>query len=63
VALQLVGWDTIYQNVRCADVFTITAPKRSDRRAVTHNCPHGVVDPTRFTGIAAGPSWQPLPKG
>jgi Tol biopolymer transport system component len=63
VALQLVGWDTIYQNVRCADVFTIAAPKRSDRRAVTHNCPHGVVDPTRFTGIAAGPSWQPLPKG
>jgi Tol biopolymer transport system component len=63
IALYYLLYDQIFQNVKCADTYSITAPRRSDRQAITHNCPKGQSNPTRFTGIAAGPSFQPLPQG
>ena len=62
VALSYLGWDSVFQNVKCADIFIGVAPgnPRQDFEFLTHNCDG---DPTRFTGLAAGPSWQPIPGG
>jgi TolB protein len=59
IALHFTEWDSIFQNVRCADVFTVAATTGQFTREVTHNC-----DPynSRFRGLAFLPSWQPIPR-
>jgi Tol biopolymer transport system component len=57
IALHFTEWDSIFQNLRCADVFTTKVAGHLDVREVTHNCdPHN----TRFRGLAFLPSWQPI---
>jgi Tol biopolymer transport system component len=59
VAFYGLGWDSIFQNVKCADIFTVAPPRQPGGFAsVTHNCDG---HPTRFTGLATWPSWQPMP--
>lgn len=62
VALYYLGWDSVFQNVRCADIYLGVAPgnPRQDFELLTHNCDG---NPTRFTGLATQPSWQPIPRG
>jgi Tol biopolymer transport system component len=63
VALYSLGYDSVHQNVKCGDIFNVTVPRRPWQPpvpSITHNCG---ADPirTRFTGLAADPSWQPIP--
>ena len=60
IALYGLGYDSIFQNVKCADIFTVTATRGYDRKAVTHNCGGDPIR-VRFTGLAADPSWQAIP--
>jgi Tol biopolymer transport system component len=59
IALDFAQWDNVYQDVFCADLFTISIAG-ADRRPITHYCDG---HPQTFTGVAVRPSWQPLPKG
>jgi dipeptidyl aminopeptidase/acylaminoacyl peptidase len=59
IALYLVQWDNIFQDVFCTDIYTISSAG-GDRRPVTHYCDG---NPQSFTGVATRPSWQPLPGG
>jgi hypothetical protein len=63
VALYSLGYDGAHQNVKCADIFIVPAPERPWHPQVpslTHNC-EGFFWQTHFTGLAMGPSWQPIP--
>ena len=57
IALYTVGYDNIFQNAKCADIFTVAAPRQPGSHSVTHYCDG---QPTRFTGLAMDPSWQPI---
>jgi Tol biopolymer transport system component len=62
VALSYEGYDVL-RNTKCGDIFAVPArrhPWQLTASHLTHNCDG---DPTRFTGFAAGPSWQPIPGG
>jgi dipeptidyl aminopeptidase/acylaminoacyl peptidase len=64
VALYLLGYDTVHQNLKCGDIFNVTAPRHPWQPpvpSITHNC-EGYGPQPHFTGLAAGPSWQPIPR-
>jgi Tol biopolymer transport system component len=65
VALYSLGYDSVHQNLKCADIFIVPAPERPWHPQVpslTHNC-EGYFAQVHFTGLATGPSWQPIPGG
>jgi Tol biopolymer transport system component len=61
-ALYSLGYDSVHQNVKCADIFTVAAPRdpwQPPVPSLTGNC-EGEPQ-THFSGLALEPSWQPIP--